>query len=775
MKRDDRRHRRSSSFLLFLGLGLAILPTSSTADILITEVIPNVSTDATRGDMVELFNSGPDAVDLTGWILSDLDPNPIGGVLQDPTFAPLALGVPPLQPGQFAVVDFVDDSGSASWHATNYGLRIVAPLTAGSYLGSERDELLLADAAHTPIDFVAWADSNTTVPADSYQDLSAMTGVVHAYGLTPGSAAWDGPEHITSDAEYYAAAVDFTAYATVTSWGGGAIRRKSTNGVFAVGAPDGVAQWEAVPRHHVRLGNPSDDVPTGAGIRPIRVTDDLAGWLAQIKSTSFPERRLAPSSNQDPADFVAADDQARTDWQGVLALAMASMWEEAFAAADSIGYEVVEFLDTPTGATFHILRERFVPGEVGFTGMGTYVFYDGPGARLGLVLQVPHPIFDSNTLEQGALATPQVLPRLLMIAGTHRNNHTHPSLCDGTIADGVPYRISDVAHHPENFFHATHLWLEANSPGVRSIQFHGFCCPGSDNYAGLQDDCVLSNGFNAPPAGNDFTRIWRGRIDAQNFLAGGTDRTTAAVYGADASVLGATTNIQGRVTNGVAPGDACDTPASGASGRFIHIEQDPDVRAEPQHVITALIEALDQPPSLCAAVPEVGCRQAGLGKASAFLDDQANDRRDRVLFKWTRGDVTDLADFGDPLAGTSRYHLCIYDASSSAQPLVDLAVAPGGICGNRPCWKPTGTRGFAYRDRHGSQGGVTAIRLGAGAAGKAKLQFQAKGATLETPSLPLSLPLTAQVLVDDGNGLQCWQTTFLGAKHNTAAKLRAKQ
>src|SRR5690606_11372442 len=111
-------------------------------------------------------------------------------------------------------------------------------------------------------------------------------------------------------------------------------------------------------------------------------------------------------------------------------LAMNESWEEAFSAAALSGYEIVEFLDTVSGETFHILRERFVPGEVGFTGGGIFAFFTGSGAWSNLVIEIPHPVFDSNTLEQGALALPDVRPRVLMIAGTHRNNHLAASTCD---------------------------------------------------------------------------------------------------------------------------------------------------------------------------------------------------------------------------------------------------------------------------------------------------------------------------------------------------------
>lgn len=771
---------RTGQATLAAALLLAITARAAHPEVLITEVVPNVNTTPVRGDTVELFNTGPAAVDLTGWVLTDLDSNPVAGVPQDASFAPMSLALPTLGAGEFAVIEFVDVAGAAAWTATNYGFRISAPLVAGSFLGSERDELLLLDAANTPIDFVAWSDTATVVSSDSYADLSAVTGATFDYGLTPGSAAWDGIETITTDAEYYAASVDFTAFASVSTWGGGAIRRRSTAGVFDVGSPDGTAQWEAVARHQASLGNPSDDVPTGGGLRPLRVTDDLSMWLAQIKSSTFPERRIALGEDQMPASFVLADNARRTAWEAVLALAFAEQWDQAFAAADAIGYEVVEFLDTASGEVFHLLRERTIPGEVGYTGMGSFVFYSGPGVRQNVVLEVPHPIHDSKTIDEGALALPQVFPRVLMVAGAHRNHHPSSTTCDGTFDGGAPYHISDVAHHPDNFFHITHLWLGTQMANMLAIQFHGFCCPGAGSYASLFDDVVLSNGVELLPGPGDFTQIWRGRIDAQSHMANGIDLTTAAVFGDDATVLGATNNLQGRVTNGVAEGLACNTAAVAASGRFIHIEQDPDVRDDPQHIITALIEALDlfEPveDSPCDSVPAGGCRTAAAGKSAITIQNSAIAGKDRFGWKWNKGQATTAADFGDPLNGSARYHVCVYDGSGVAQPILDFDVPPGGLCSGKPCWKAMSTKGFSYRNRAGSDEGMTSLKLKAGAEGSAKVQAKAGKLNLSAPSLPLSLPVTVQLLIDDGVTTQCWQSTFSNPPTaNTAEKFRAKQ
>lgn len=89
------------------------------AAILITEVIPNVTTSTTRGDIVELYNTGPGPVNLTDWVLTDLDDDPAGGVPADPSFAPALIAIDDLQAGEFAVIEFVDVAGTTSWGSTN--------------------------------------------------------------------------------------------------------------------------------------------------------------------------------------------------------------------------------------------------------------------------------------------------------------------------------------------------------------------------------------------------------------------------------------------------------------------------------------------------------------------------------------------------------------------------------------------------------------------------------------------------------------------------------
>ena len=68
------------------------------------------------------------------------------------------------------------------------------------------------------------------------------------------------------------------------------------------------------------------------------------------------------------------------------------------------------------------------------------------------------------------------------------------------------------------------------------------------------------------------------------------------------------------------------------------------------------------------------------------------------------------------------------------------------------------------------------MKLRSGIAGRADLQVNAGGAMLATPVLPLSFPLTFQLLIDNGLSVECWQTTFSNTPlKNDEAGLLAKQ
>jgi hypothetical protein len=180
------------------------------------------------------------------------------------------------------------------------------------------------------------------------------------------------------------------------------------------------------------------------------------------------------------------------------------------------------------------------------------------------------------------------------------------------------------------------------------------------------------------------------------------------------------------------------------------------------------------PSSPCGTTPSNGCRLAAPGAASVQLKDNADDTKDQFKWRWNKGAVTDTGDFKNPVSGSATYRVCLYDSSANAQPLMDMDVPPGGTCGTGPCWKATGTAGFRYKNKAGTPDGLTAVKFKAGITGKAQVAAKGRGFNLPMPMLGLTLPVTVQLIIDDGAATECWQTTYTTEMLNSASAFAAK-
>jgi hypothetical protein len=106
--------------------------------------------------------------------------------------------------------------------------------------------------------------------------------------------------------------------------------------------------------------------------------------------------------------------------------------------------------------------------------------------------------------------------------------------------------------------------------------------------------------------------------------------------------------------------------------------------------------------------------------------------KEKLVARFLQGPQLTPAAFGDPLAGTTAYHLCVYDDAGAL--VDDLAVdRAGDDCGGQPCWKgigkPAGSSGFRYKDPALTADGVLLMLLRAGDAGKSKLIVAQKAPT----------------------------------------------
>ena len=126
----------------------------------------------------------------------------------------------------------------------------------------------------------------------------------------------------------------------------------------------------------------------------------------------------------------------------------------------------------------------------------------------------------------------------------------------------------------------------------------------------------------------------------------------------------------------------------------------------------------------CAPAPVAGCLVAAKASLSISEKKTGNEKLKAKLGGFEG--ATGQGDLGDPLAGATRYHLCVYDEGGAlaAELSVDRA---GQTCGpkQKPCWKDKGGKGWLYQDPATEASGTKKLVLGSGPIGKGKALWQA--------------------------------------------------
>jgi hypothetical protein len=148
------------------------------------------------------------------------------------------------------------------------------------------------------------------------------------------------------------------------------------------------------------------------------------------------------------------------------------------------------------------------------------------------------------------------------------------------------------------------------------------------------------------------------------------------------------------------------------------------------------------------------------GKQKFDVVDKANDKSDKIKWKWQQGEETFFTDFGNPVNGPlTEYTLCVYDTTATTPSLkASIALVPGAN------WVLQAGKGYKYKDSTSAQNGVKNVLLRAGGPGKAKINFAASGIPLVMP-IPYSVTeifdQDPEVLVQLVNDLGfCWTSTF---------------
>ena len=192
---------------------------------------------------------------------------------------------------------------------------------------------------------------------------------------------------------------------------------------------------------------------------PVEQLGNLIGlgdrWEAQVRDTFGREKQnyVAPTTDE----FQQARGLVYEVSQAVLksdADRLASLQQDA----ERLGLRLTQL---ETGQERLYLLEENPPKR----GWGKVLLRSQP-TQPGLVLEVPHPVFDGGTPELGVELFQDTGAEALLVAGAHRLNRGEPS-------PEQPHRkLADPAHTNNTFFMAAHQALV--QPQDTVLQVHGF-------------------------------------------------------------------------------------------------------------------------------------------------------------------------------------------------------------------------------------------------------------------------------------------------------------
>jgi hypothetical protein len=351
---------------------------------------------------------------------------------------------------------------------------------------------------------------------------------------------------------------------------------------------------------------------------------------------------IPDSFGTDKNKYVSSGASDRSTFATVVTNIINTEYATAHTNAGAIGYQLLQYTDNSSSPnkTYYVL----IKTEASANYWGSYIFNQSAD-RQRLVIQSPHPRYDTYTGAQGYYIFKNVGARAFFLAGAHRCNSNTASTCDGTstvcTGSSAAFRISDQAHTDQGFFLRGTETLSNLITNLLVIQVHGFSKQVDD------PDVIISNGTKLNPSSTDY-------VDAikTNLLT--EDNTlTFKIPHIDTSWdrLNGTTNLQGRFVNG--SGDPCTTAPSSANGRFVHIEQKKDGLRNPSSDWSKLSNAIANSVALDALPAEL----------SSF---SAECRTNSVELKWTT--VTELNNYGfeiEQSAVSNSSHLTLVEAGKS--------------------------------------------------------------------------------------------------------------
>jgi hypothetical protein len=138
-------------------------------------------------------------------------------------------------------------------------------------------------------------------------------------------------------------------------------------------------------------------------------------------------------------------------------------------------------------------------------------------------------------------------------------------------------------------------------------------------------------------------------------------------------------------------------------------------------------------------------------KAIFKYKNNDTNTRDKLTFVWKGGPFL-VEDMGDPVTGSTRYELCVYDQNGP-----QLAVGVPAGAGWDLVGTPASPKGYKYKNSVAPLG-VKLIKTKGSNLDRANAKFIGKGTGLpDTAPQEFLLPLIAQLYASDG---ECWEAEF---------------
>jgi pre-peptidase len=356
------------------------------------------------------------------------------------------------------------------------------------------------------------------------------------------------------------------------------------------------------------------------------------------------------------------------------------------------------------------------------------------------------------------------------------NSLNHFALAPGvSLVDLVGVVVGSIAAHEAGHlfgnFHTDNASLRLDLMD-RGGTLSGVMGSGADGIFGTADDIDVSFGQDTFAPEEGFT----GTEDTLNMVAFGLSTGTGPMLptssvtptnGATSTSTPTRTSTPTQTTS-ASPSTASPSVTATPSRT---LTPTPSVTATPSRTLTPTPSATFPPTAsatptgigLCEGLPRIDCG-ATWRSTLAMRRSDTNAWLRRVAWRWWRGKA-EKGDFGAPLEFT-EYAFCLYDQSGLR---LSVSVPVGSLCSDGTgCWKTT-REGFRYLDRQRLAQGTRTVVLRSGD-GTARISTIASGPNLPMPALPLTTPVTVQLVTGEG---RCWGARFLNPRVNTERRFRA--